>query len=375
MIRQASPRVGHLTSVHGRHDVRIFLKECRSLAHAGYAVSLIVADGAGDETKDGVEIHDVGASRGRIDRMRRTTARVFEKARDLDLDLYHLHDPELIPIGLKLKRLGKRVIFDAHEDVPKQLLGKPYLSKPAKSILSRVFAVYEASVCGRFDAIVAATPSIRDKFSSINRRSIDINNFPLLGELAEEEIGPGRRPYICYVGGISAIRGIRELVMAMALIKSDARLQLCGQFAEPEVEREVKRMPGWARVDELGFVDRLGVREVLSRSAAGIVTFHPLPNHTDAQPNKMFEYMSAGIPVIASNFALWRDIIAGSGCGLCIDPLEPGAIAEAIDFLMENVEQARGMGERGRAAVQDQYNWAVEERKLLALYRELLPGE
>ncbi len=97
-----------------------------------------------------------------------------------------------------------------------------------------------------------------------------------------------------------------------------------------------------------------------------------MPNHVDAQPNKMFEYMSAGIPVIASDFPLWREIIEGCGCGICVDPLDPKKIAEAIDYLVDNPEIARRMGENGRKAVYDRYNWDVEEKKLLALYDSLL---
>ncbi len=369
-------RIGHLTSVHTRRDIRIYLKECRSLARAGYGVSLIVADGKGDETtEDGIAIYDVGSPKGRIDRMRRVTRRVFEKARELDLDLYHLHDPELIPVGLRLERLGKRVVFDAHEDVPKQLLGKPYLNKAARSMLSWMFAGYETWACSRFDAIVAATPAIRGKFLRINPRSIDINNYPLWGELVADESKQAKRRQVCYVGGITAIRGIRELVMAMALVRSEARLQLCGQFAEADVEREVKALPGWARVDELGLVDRVGVRDVLAQCAAGIVTFHAFPNHVDAQPNKMFEYMSAGVPVIASDFPLWREIVTESGCGICVDPMSPASIAEAIDLLVDDEQMVREMGERGRTAVRDRYNWSAEERKLLELYRDLLRQE
>ena len=366
-------RICHLTSVHQRYDTRIFLKECRSLANVGYSVSLIVADGKGNEVKDNVSIISVAVSRGRLNRIFKTTRRVFEKACELDCEVYHLHDPELIPVGLKLKRMGKTVIFDAHEDLPKQLLGKPYLNKPARWLLSIIFSIYEAWACKHFDAIVTATPFIRDKFLAINSTTVDINNFPMLGELASASNDwSQKRNEVCYVGGIAAIRGIKEIIRAMGQIKSGARLQLGGHFSEKLVESKVKEYPGWQNVDELGFVDREGVRSILSRSVAGLVTFLPLPNHIDAQPNKMFEYMSAGIPVIASNFSLWREIIEGNDCGLCVDPMNPGEIAEAIDFLVENPVRARQMGENGKHAVHERYNWHIEEKKLIDLYNGLV---
>ena len=366
-------KVCHLTSVHSRYDTRIFLKECRSLANVGYSLSLIVADGNGDEIKDTVSIFDVGASKGRLHRIFKTTRRVFEKACELDCEIYHLHDPELIPIGLKLKRLGKIVIFDSHEDVPKQLLGKPYLNKPAKWLLSKLFGTYESFACKRFDAIVTATPYICDKFLEINSTTVDINNFPILGELAPASNDWGQKRYeVCYVGGIAAIRGIKEIIRAMGQIKSGTRLQLVGLFSEKLVESKVKEYPGWRNVDELGFVDREGVRSILSRSVAGLVTFLPLPNHIDAQPNKMFEYMSAGIPLIASNFSLWREIIEDNDCGLCVDPLNPAEIAEAIDFLVDNPERSQQMGENGKHAVYERYNWSIEEKKLVDLYNDLV---
>ncbi|WP_303905163.1 glycosyltransferase family 4 protein [Thiohalomonas denitrificans] len=369
-------KVCHLTSVHARNDTRIFIKEAQSLAKAGYCVELVVADGKGDAKKNGVSIYDVGLPKGRKDRFTRTTQKVLEKAKRLNGDVYHLHDPELLPAGLKLKRMGKKVIFDSHEDVPLQIRGKSYLSKPSRWLCSNAFRRYEAWVCRQLDAVVAATPFIREKFLAINSNSVDVNNFPILGELAEEDVDWSLKQHqICYVGDITASRGIKEMVRAVGHVKSGARLQLGGRFSDTKTEREVKSYAGWEGVDQLGWLSREQVRQVLARSMAGVVTLHPTINYMDALPVKMFEYMSAGLPVIASRFPLWREIIEQGQCGVCVDPLYPEDIAAAVDRFITNPKQARQMGENGKRAVRERFNWQNEAKKLLDLYGNLFRTE
>ncbi|PMR75012.1 glycosyltransferase family 4 protein [Billgrantia endophytica] len=369
-------KVAHLTSAHPRYDTRIFLKQCRSLAAAGHEVTLVVADGNGDEEREGIRIADVGRLTGRMNRIFKSTRLVYERARALEADVYHLHDPELMPIGRRLKRQGKTVIYDAHEDLPRQVLAKHYLDGVTRQVLSRSVDFYQRRACRGFDAIIAATPHIRDGFRAFHPRVVDVNNFPMQGELdgapdPRLAASPNEPPSICYVGGIGAIRGIREVVRAMEHVSHDCQLQLAGDFKQLTLEQEVMTYAGWSRVESHGYLDRDGVRRVLGSSLAGLVTLHPTINYLDALPVKMFEYMSAGLPVIASDFPLWREIIEGSDCGICVDPLDPLAIAGAIDFLVANRERAREMGANGQRAVAERYNWRQEETKLLDTYRAL----
>lgn len=345
---------------------------CRSLVAAGHEVTLVVADGLGDSLSQGVQVRDVGRTSGRLRRMTVSVVRVLREALRQTADLYHIHDPELIPAGLLLRVSGRRVVFDAHEDLPKQLLGKPYLGRSAARALSFMFAAFERMTLPFFSGIISATPIIASKFASMHSRSVAVNNFPLLEELGSEGDWDQKRLRVAYVGAISRIRGVREVVDGLALVRSDVRLDLVGEVLDRGLAAELAASPGWSRVDAHGHVGRAGVRDLLASAMAGIVTFLPAPNHIDAQPNKMFEYMSAGLPVIASDFPLWREIIDGAQCGVCVDPRAPEQIARAVDRILADPDAARAMGARGRAAVLSKFNWKNEERVLLDFYSTVI---
>jgi glycosyltransferase involved in cell wall biosynthesis len=366
-------KITHLTSAHPRSDIRIFEKMCKSLAqNKDYYVSLVVADGKGNETKGDVEIIDVGVDPGgRLIRMTKTVNKVFLKAKDLDSDIFHIHDPELIPIGLKLKKLGKKVIFDAHEDLPKQILSKPYLNGFYRKILSNIISLYEKYSCHKFDVIITATPSINEKFKKINNNSFNINNYPKYEVSVNFVDWSTRSKQITYIGSIGKIRGIVEIIKALDYTNG-FQLNLAGQFDELDVKAYVQTLKSWCKVNDLGQISHNDVNILLSSSYAGIVTFLPVPNHVDAQPNKMFEYMNAGIPIITSNFKLWQDIVIQNECGICVDPLNPEEIGKAMQYLIDNPEVAKKMGENGREAVEKKYNWRIEEQKLFELYQNLV---
>lgn len=365
-------KIAHLTSVHRRYDTRIFLKECRSLARHGYEVSLVVADGGADETRDGVAITSVAAPTGRARRMVTTTRQVARRAIELDAELYHLHDPELLPVGLWLKRRGKRVIYDAHEDLAEQIKGKAYLPAGSRRPVAWAARLGLKGLCRRLDGVVAATPFIRGQFQATGVRCVDVDNFPMLGELEPEGGWTTKARQVCYVGSITRLRGIVDAVRAMAHVRSGARLVLGGQLASTDVETAVQNAAGWDKVDALGFLDRPRIRQVLGQSLAGIVVLRPNGNFLNALPVKMFEYMAAGIPVIASDFPVWRGIVETADCGILVDPCDPVKIAAAIDQLVDDPGEAQRLGENGRRAVLERFNWSIEEPKLLAFYDEIL---
>ncbi|WP_322629721.1 glycosyltransferase family 4 protein [Halothiobacillus sp.] len=367
----------YFTTVHPRTDTRIRVKQVASLAGAFHErVALYVQDGKGNERDEarGIEVVDTGLpSGGRLARMTKGAWRMYRAVRRARPSVAHFHDPELIPMGMFLKVSGIKVVYDVHEDVPRQILGKhwisPWLRRPVAALVEGV----EWVAARVFDGVVTATPTISARFPA--QKTVTVQNFPILGELVLPEPTPfaERPPHVAYVGGVTAARGAVQMVQALERVKNDqVRLQLGGTFTPVGLEDEVKALSGWSRVIPHGWVDRKTVANLLGNVRAGLVLFHPAPNHMDAQPTKMFEYMAAGLPVIASDFPLWRKIIDGAGCGLLVDPLEPQAIADAIEWLLEHPEEAEAMGRRGREAVESTYNWERESETLVNFYKQLL---
>ena len=368
----SNKKVAHLTSAHPRYDTRIFHKMCTSLVTQGFEVTLVVADGKGDVVDKGVSILDVGASKGRFDRIRNAPKRVFAKAVALNADVYHLHDPELIPIGLKLKRLGKKVFFDAHEDAPEQMLSKYYLNYYSRRVISKLLKTYENYAFPKFDGLITATPFIKNKLIQLNSNTTDINNYAIVGELSHSDSKSKMRSNsICYIGNIDTIRGINELVKSLEFVDEKIELKLAGHYSSNNIRSSLKELPGWSNIKEYGLVSRRDVANIFNQCFAGIVTFHDYPNHRNAQPNKIFEYMSAGLSVIASDFPLWRKILNDNSCGILVDPKDPEDIARAINYLFLNQEKAKEMGVNGQKAVLEKYNWSIEEKKLEKFYKSV----
>lgn len=365
-------RVVHLTTVHPPFDTRIFHKEAKTLARAGYDVTLI-AQHEGNTVVEEVRVIGLPKPRNRLSRIFGLTWRAFRLALRQRAEIYHFHDPELLPMGVLLKLLTKaKVIYDVHEDVPQQILTKHWIPAPLRRPAAFAFNVWEKLAARACDAVAVATEGIAEKFRGLN--PIVIHNYPDLRMLPNLSPVPKERDVLVYVGGISKLRGAVEMVRALEYLAhiDNLRLELIGRFEPPELERELQTLSGYQRVRFLGWLSWKEAWEHAEIADIGLVLFLPAPNHEKSLPNKLFEYLAAGLPVVASNFPLWKEIVEGNNCGLCVDPLDPRKIAAAIEYLLTHPEEARRMGENGRQAVEKKYNWEREGQKLLTLYGEVL---
>lgn len=213
-------KVCHLTSSHPPTDTRIFIKECDTLSKSGYEVHYVVP-GIKDEVRNNISLHGVvKAGKNRLLRMLEAIIGVYKKALEVDADLYHFHDPILLPVGLLLRKKGKKVIYDVHENVPGQIYSKKYIPFFLRPLVSFAFKLLENYAAKRLSAIVTCHPAVVERFSALNKQTTNVDNFPILSELYTDNTDWGEKePVVCFVGAIADTRGIFEMVRAIGLTK------------------------------------------------------------------------------------------------------------------------------------------------------------
>lgn len=370
-------KICHLTTAHGPFDDRIFHKQCRSLWKAEYDVNLL-APHSKNEVIEKIKIVALKKVESRLQRMFGSPIYIFLKAFREKCDIYHFHDPELLPVAVFLKALcGKKIIYDVHEDYSKQILSKPYLPKISRRFISIIVKAIEYYSSMFFDGIVTATDDILNNFSH-HKVAVSVKNYPILSYFSHEINRYHNSRHndgifkLVYAGSLSKDRGMVEMIHALSYINKPIKLIIYGNIAKNSYECEIGSLDGVEKVEFLGWVDHLKVVKSLSTYDAGIVCLHPLLNYMTALPIKLFEYMAAGIPVIASDFPILRKIIEENKCGICVNPLNPEEIATAIKYLYDNDAERIEMGENGRKAVFEKYNWDKENEKLSILYKKIL---
>ncbi|KYH35136.1 spore coat protein SA [Clostridium tepidiprofundi DSM 19306] len=364
-----SIKVCHISTVHRAFDIRIFHKECKTLSKYGYDVSFIVTHDK-NESVDGVNIIPLSQNQNRFVRIFKKTFEAYKKAKKINADIYHFHDPELIFIGLLLKLKGKKVIYDVHEDVPMQILTKEWLGwKGFRKAISFLYSGIEKLTTKAFDGIITVTPGISKKFPSDKVEVI--RNLPIISiiDRAKKIDIEHDKPVIVYAGGLTEIRGIKEIIKAVGILKGEIELWLLGTWEDSKYESECMQLEGWNYTRYFGHKKQEDVYSYIKASDIGIINFLPVPNHVGALPNKVFEYMACGVPIIMSNFPYWKNEFGKFG--IMADPEEPVDIAEKIIYLINDYDKLNELGEIGRKEIEDKYSWEAESKKLIKVYEKI----
>lgn len=362
-------KICHISTAHPTYDTRIYYKQCRSLVNDYDVYLLITADE--DHISEGVNIVHLPSKNSRMYRFFKKRNLAFEKAKEIDADIYHFHDPELIPVGKKLKKMGKKVIYDVHEDVPNQILTKEWLKFDfVRTIVSKIFNSYEKSAAKEFDKVICVSQEIADKFKSNN--TAIVRNFPVLRDIdsIDKIVISEDKPIVIYAGGLTKIRGIKEIIKAIEILNGKVTLWLLGNWESEEYKQECINLPGFKYVKYFGSVPQKEVYSYMKRSDIGIVNFWPVDNHLLALPNKPFEYMACGLPMIMSNFPYWKEVF--KGCFWGIDPKDPNNIAKTIENLIDKPGVMKELGENGRRFVLNKYSWESEKENLFKAYKDLV---
>lgn len=364
-------KICHVTSAHTAYDPRIFLKECCSLAEAGYEVYL-VAPNAVEEVRNGVNIIGVPIlNKGRLYRMTRGVSDVYHKVLNIDADVYHLHDPELLRIANKLRKRKKKIIFDSHENVPSQILSKYWIPKFLRKYIACIYKNFERRTLKKLDAVVSVTPELTERLMRINPKTYQITNYPIIKELFVDERQWGKS--ICFAGGI------REQWCCKVIMKALEELPNIDYYVAGIVRddylQEISELKNGIQFKYVGKLPHNEVFPFIQCSTIGMAVHEYSPsvggNLGTLGNTKLFESMEAGIPVICSDFVLWKEIIDKYKCGIYVSPERPREITDAIKHLLDHPEEAKQMGNNGRRAVLEEYNWNTQKAVLIRMYKDL----
>lgn len=367
-------RIVHVTTSHDSSDNRIFHKECLTLRDAGHDVTLI-AQHDGADTVDGIRISALPRVSGLKQRIFKLPPVAMKVLEGVEADIIHYHDPELIPWMAKLRGKGATLVYDMHENIAVDIPAKSYVPGPVKPLARWVLPKLLRSWL-RGQHVVFAVKEYPQLYPWIESHAV-VQNLFKLENLPDAPSLNTERFTLAYLGGMTAVRGCLDTLEVIR------RLQVAGhdlgyEAIGPEMEDRIDEYQGLVAahgLKHINFTGSLPLHDAYAHAAgcqAALLLFQPSPNHDNCCPNKLFEYMALGLPVVASNFSLIHEVVDSTGCGIIVDPKDIDEIVMAIEMLINDPLAAAEMGQRGQKAVHASYSWESAAKNLLGLYEGIL---
>lgn len=368
-------KICHISTVHSVFDDRIFYKECVSLAQHGYDVSLVVQHDKNEKAND-VNISALPKYKGRLTRITILPLIALIKALKTKSKIYHFHDPELIFIGFTLKLFGKKVIYDMHELVYYQIIDKKWLGNVLlRKIISKVYFFVEKAAVICFDKIILAEDGYKkyviNHYKKNELKFEFIRNFSILSLIEKVPMIEKKttNKVVIYAGGLTVIRGIKEVVQAVNRLDG-VELWLLGGWESEKYMNECLAEDYKKVVNYIGYVKMEKVYSYMKVADIGIANLYPLENYLTSLPVKAFEYMACKLPIIMSDFPFWKQIFHNNA--LFVNPKSSKDIADKIEYLLNNQDISEKISNGSYRVVYENYSWEKEAEKLIKLYKDLI---
>lgn len=368
-------KVCHIISGYYRNDPRVFQRQCKSLKNADFDVCILTNDNIDDEILDEIPIYSCKIYwNSRIRILLNAKKQFLERAIEIDADIYQMHSPELLSLGLALKKEGKIVIYDAHEDLPMHILEKEWIPRIIRNPISVFVKYYMNRVLKKYNEIVSPHQHVVDKLKLINPNTTLITNFAKFGPLINYDLSHylNRENSICYSGTVY-LHSNQEFILEAISNINNLKYQIVG-FIDENYKKQLSERNGFEKLQFLGRIPWEELNNFYSKSLIGMVIIDYKLNlgyrRGTYAVNKIFEYMEAGLPIICTDYDLWKEIVDKYDCGICVEPNNAKQIEEAIQFLISNKEKAYQMGQNGRKAVLLEYNWSTQEKEYLRIFKK-----
>ena len=373
MKRNKVISVCHVTSAHGRYDGRIFLKQCSSLAKNNYKVTLLCCDTLDDEVKNKVNIVSINKQFSSLrDRIFNSKRMLKKMCLEINADIYQFHDPDLLSLALYMKRKGKVVILDSHEDYPSLFLEKQSIPVFLRKCLSSVYSLYEKHVFKKIDGVICVADYQLDRIKKINSNAVIITNYPIIDN--DFKKNKNVKNTLCFAGGVRADWNHDTVIKAIEDI-DDVKYMVAGSYKESYLET-LKSYKGFEKVEFLGKLDKKGVKDLYSNSNVGIALCSYRPNTCYKKGSlgntKIFEYMMYELPVIFTDFEVFKEILKEGIYGIAVNPYDSKEVEAALRYLLDNPKIAMEMGAIGRKLVVEKYNWEAQAKILIKFYNDVV---
>jgi glycosyltransferase involved in cell wall biosynthesis len=371
-------RICHMTTVHPAQDARIFYRMSRALAERGCAVILIAPASPEDAL---VQMSVWNGQIGEASRLKRLDL-ALRAALAESADVYHFHDPELIPLGFALKVLkpSAAVVYDVHEDYPAMMQVKYWLPRPLRPFIAKAAHCANTASGRCFDGIVVADPSVGRDFQRVaGHKTIVYYNFPTLSLFTPETAEPPiAQADLVYIGGMSERAGIFVLLDALALLAQQGitpSVRLAGYTdgaaGLAAIQQGIRSRGLNDQVELQGRIPHRQVPAWIRSGRIGLVPLQPIAKFMKNIPTKMFEYWACGLPVIASDLPPIRPFLTEGKNGLLFDPTSAKDLARAIAWLVRHPREGKTMGQYGQEQVHADWNNDRQIDALVGFYKQI----